>query len=221
MSGERRETPQGEDPLRPDRGRGSDLRRVDGGGLLPPAGRGHARGELLGCDPAAERDRRAAHGPCAEWLDAGRAGADEPDARPQHALDPRHRPRRHRHPVGGREDAARGRRLPPRPRPRGVRQAGLGVEGGVRLADRRAVQAPRRLAATTSASASPSTRATSRPSTASSSSSSTRATSTATTTWSTGTRARTRRSPTSRSRTARSRTPSTRSTTRSRVPTGS
>ena len=34
---------------------------------------------------------------------------------------------------------------PPRARPRGVRRAGLGVEGGVRLADRRAVQAARRL----------------------------------------------------------------------------
>ena len=78
-------------------------------------------------------------------VDAGRAGADEPDAGPQRALDPRHRPRRDRHPGGGREDAARRRAPPPRARPRGVRQAGLGVERGVRLADRRAVQAARRL----------------------------------------------------------------------------
>ena len=36
-------------------------------------------------------------------------------------------------------------RIAPGARPRGVRRAGLGVEGGVRLADRRAVQAARRL----------------------------------------------------------------------------
>ena len=43
---------------------------------------------------AAERDRRAAHGPRAERLDPGRADAAAPDARAQHALDLRHRPRR-------------------------------------------------------------------------------------------------------------------------------
>ena len=139
---------------------------------------------------------------------------------PQHALDPRHRPRRHRHPGGGRERAARGRQSPPGARPRGVRRAGLGVERGVRLADRRAVQAARRLLRLRARALHPRRGLRHAPSTASSSSSTTRATSTATTTWSTGTRARARRSPTSRSRTARSRTRSTRSTTRSRAPTG-
>ncbi len=119
---------------------------MDRGRLLPSRGRGHARGELLGRDPAAERDRRPAHGPRPQRLDAGRAGADEPDARQEHPLDARHRPRRHRHPGGGRERAAGGRQEPPGPRPRGVRRTGLGMERGVRLADRRAVQAARRLA---------------------------------------------------------------------------
>ncbi len=132
-------------PLRPAGGRGAGLRRMDRGRLFPSRGGGDAGGELLGCDPAAERDRRPAHGPRAERLDAGRAGADEPDARSQRALGPRHRPRRDRHPGGGRERAAGGGQEPPGAGPRGVRQAGLGVERGVRLADRRAVQAARRL----------------------------------------------------------------------------
>ncbi len=116
---------------------------MDGGRLLSSrCDRGAGR-ELLGRDPAAQRHRRAPHGPRAERLDAGRAGPHEPDARPQHALDPRHRPRRHRHPGGGRERAARRRQEPPGARPRGLRRAGLGMERGVRLKDRRAVQAAR------------------------------------------------------------------------------
>ena len=43
-----------------------------------------------------------------------------------------HGPCRHRHPDGGRAPAHGAADPPPRPRPRGVRQAGLGVEGGVR-----------------------------------------------------------------------------------------
>ena len=145
MDAAQQEEARGDDPLRPRRGRGAGLRGVDRGRLLPPRGGGDAGGELLDRDPAAERHRRAAHGPRAERLDAGRAGADEPDAGPQRALDPRHRPRRDRHPGGGREGAAAEGRTRARARPRGLRRAGLGLEGGVRLADRRAVQAARRL----------------------------------------------------------------------------
>ena len=86
-----------------------------------------------------------------------------PDARPAHEVDPRHRPRRHRHPDPGREA-----RWPPRAP--AARQ--LGREAFVERVwewreqygghDHRAVQAPRRLAATTTTSASRSTRATSR-----------------------------------------------------------
>ena len=82
---------------------------------------------------------------------------------PAHEVDPRHRPRRHRHPDAGRE-AARARGHEPRgARPRGVRRARLGVARAVRRHDHRAVQAPGRLAATTTTSASRWTRATSRP----------------------------------------------------------
>ena len=121
------------------------------------------------------------------------------------------------HPGAGREAARRGGHEPRGARPRGVRAPRVGVAGALRPHDRGAVQAPRRVRATTTTSASRSTRATSRPSRRSSSPSTTRATSTATTTWSTGIPARGRRSRTSRSRTARSRTRSTTSSTRSRT----
>ena len=188
----------------PPRSRGEIFACWIEGGYFHPSAEGSPGRELLGRDPAAQRHRRAAHGPRAQRHHAGLADADAPDAGPQRALDARHRPRRDRDPGGGREGAAGAGDLAPRARPRGVRRARLGVERAVRLADRRAVQAPRRVVRLRAPSASPSTRATSRPSTRSSSRSTSAATSTATTTWSTGTRARARRSPTSRSRTARS-----------------
>ena len=114
------------------------------GRSLPPSGRGRPGGELLGGDPAAQRDRCPAYGSCAQRRNAGRASAVEPDAGPQHALDPRSRPCRDRHPGGGGEGAAGGRHEPARARTRRLRGAGLGLEGALRLADRRAVQAPRR-----------------------------------------------------------------------------
>ena len=64
----------------------------------------------------------------------------------QHEVDPRHRPRRHRHPDAGREGAARGGHEPRGDRPRGVRRAHVGVDAPLRRHDRRAAQAPRRLA---------------------------------------------------------------------------
>ena len=86
-----------DDPLGPRRGRGarSSSGWMDGGYFHPPA-EGTADGELLDRDPAAERHRRPAHGPRPQRDHAGHAGADAPDAGPQHALDPRHRPRRDR-----------------------------------------------------------------------------------------------------------------------------
>ena len=125
---------------------GRILERWLEGGLLPPAGRGHAGGELLDRDPAAERDRGAAHGPRAERLDPGRAGPDEPDAGAQHALGARHRPRRDRHPGGGREGACatRGSRATSSAARRSSSGSGSGgSEYG--STDRRAVQAARRL----------------------------------------------------------------------------
>ena len=57
-----------------------------------------------------------------------------------------------------RELAAHRQRRPPRAGPRGLRRQGLGVEGAVRRHHPRAVQAPRRLASTSRATASPWTR---------------------------------------------------------------
>ena len=141
------------------------------GGYFHPVAKGTPGGELLGRDPAAQRDRRPAHGPRAERLDPGRAGADEPDARAQHALDPRHRPRRDRHPVGGREGAARRGHLAARSW--AARGSSSGSGPGRRSTARESSSSTSGSAppVTTSASASPSTRAMSAPSTGSSSSS--------------------------------------------------
>ena len=57
----------GDDPLGAGRGRsGRIFAGMARGRLLPPERRGQAGGELLDRDPAAERDRRAAHGPRAQ-----------------------------------------------------------------------------------------------------------------------------------------------------------
>ena len=50
--------------------------------------------ELLDRGPAAERHRRAAHGPRAQRLGPGHADPLPPDAGPAHEVDARHRPRR-------------------------------------------------------------------------------------------------------------------------------
>ena len=82
-------------------------RAVAGVRAVPPRARGHARRELLDRDPAAERHRRAAHGPRAQRLDPGQPDPPQPDERRAHEVDPRHRPRRHRHPDPGRARAGR------------------------------------------------------------------------------------------------------------------
>ena len=58
----------------------------------------------------------------------------EADAGLRGALAAGHGPRRHRHPERGRAAARRGRPLPPRPGPRGLRREGLGVEGATTAA---------------------------------------------------------------------------------------
>jgi len=69
---------------------------------------------------AAERDRRAAHGPRAQRLDPGRARPLAPDARLQRASGQAGvRPRRHRHAGGGGAGASQGRDVPARARTRG------------------------------------------------------------------------------------------------------
>ncbi len=75
---------------------------------------------------AAERHRRAAHGPRAERLDPGRADPLAPDARLRHALAAGLRPRRHLDPERGREAARARGHVAQGARPRGVRRARLG-----------------------------------------------------------------------------------------------
>ena len=119
-------------------------RWLESGLFARRAGRDGGR-ELLDRDPAAERHRRAAHGPRAQRLGAGHADPLQPHARPPHALDARHGPRRHRDADAGRE-AARARGHDPRgDRPRGVRRARLEVARGVRRDHLQAVPAARRV----------------------------------------------------------------------------
>ena len=114
--------------------------------LLHARGRGDGRGELLDRDPAAERDRVAAHGPRAQQHDPGHArpqargwraggskwilGTDHAGIATQSVVEKELRERGHR---------------PPRARPRGLRRARLGVARAVRRPDHRAAQAARRL----------------------------------------------------------------------------
>ena len=192
-------------PLRPRRRRARDPRALAGRRrALPPRAGGHGGRELLDRDPAAERHRRAAHGPRAQRL-------------VQDTLIRYHRMRGQRAKwILGTDHAGIATQTQVEKlltsegtsragaRPRGVRRARLGLARAVRRDDHRAVQAPRRDRATTTRSASRSTR----PTPSAVAEGLRRALragpgSTATTTWSTGTRARARRSPTSRSRSAR------------------
>ena len=75
-------------------------------GLFHPEPAGHGGRELLDRDPAAERHRRAAHGPRAQRLRPGLADPLQPHARQADEVDPRHRPRGHRDPDAGRAAAA-------------------------------------------------------------------------------------------------------------------
>ena len=78
-------------------------------GLFHPEPEGDGGRELLDRDPAAERHRRAAHGSRAQQLDPGRLIRHAPRARPADEVDPRHRPRRDRHPDAGRASCSRPR----------------------------------------------------------------------------------------------------------------
>ena len=96
-----------------------------------PTRRGRAA--LLDRHPAAERDRGPAPGSRPEQHAPGHLDPLAADAGLRRPLDAGHRPRRHRHPGGRREAAARGREEdPPRPRPRGAGRADLGLERRVR-----------------------------------------------------------------------------------------
>ena len=92
---------------------------------------------------AAQRHRHAAHGARVPADADGPHDPLPPDARRQHAVAGRHRPRGHRHADRRRAAAEGGGQVAPRPRTRGVRRARLGVEGGVRLRDHAADAPPR------------------------------------------------------------------------------
>jgi len=112
----------------------------------PRAGGRPARPDLLHRHPAAQHHRLAARRPCAEQHAAGRADPLRADARQGGAVDARNRPRRHRHPDGGRASARRrGQHVPPRAWPRGLRRADLALEGRIRGRDRRPAAPPGRL----------------------------------------------------------------------------
>ena len=156
------ERPREPHPLRAIRGGAARLRALGGLGRLPPRAGRLAAGQLLDRDPAAQRDRGAAHGPRAQRLDPGRADPPRADAGPQHEVDPRHRPRRHRDPDPGRARARRPGDEQGGARARGVPRARVGV-ARTSTAPRSSPSTSRigRLAATTTTSASRSTTATS------------------------------------------------------------
>ena len=128
------------------RRRGALAAHLGGGGPLPRR-RGQApRRDVRHLRAAAERDRRAAHGPRAERLDPGPADPLAPDAGLRHALAARLRPRRHRDAERRREAARRGGDLAQGARPRGVRGARLGAPRRHRQDDHGPVPQARRLA---------------------------------------------------------------------------
>ena len=100
-----------------------------GGGRLVPSRGQPRRRAVLHRDPAAQRHRLAAHGPRLRALADRRHHPPEADAGLRRPLAAGHRPRRHRHPERGRAGAGQGGPRPPRDRPRGLRRAGLGLEG--------------------------------------------------------------------------------------------
>ena len=103
-------------------------------GDFKPTLRGR-RPRVLHPAPAAERHGHAAHGSCVPADADGRADPLPPDARRQHAVAARHRPRRHRDADRRRAAAEGARRFAPRARPGEIRRTRLGVEGSVRLDD--------------------------------------------------------------------------------------
>ena len=129
------------------RGRRPHLRRLGTGAGVPrrpPRARGRAA--LQHRDPAAERDRLAAHGACAQQHPSGHFVPVRADARQGRAVAARHRPCRHRNADGGRAavDGAAGA-LPPRHGPREIPRARVGLEGGVGRHHRQPAQAARRV----------------------------------------------------------------------------
>ena len=106
---------------------------------------GGDRRALLHHDPAAERDRHAAHGARVPAHADGRAHAAAPDGGRPHALAAGHRPRGYRHADGGRTPVECAGPLAAGPGPRGIRRTGLAVEGTVGRHHQPADAPPRQL----------------------------------------------------------------------------
>ena len=115
--------------LRPGNRRAPAHRRVDRCRLLPAQ---QGRRRLHRRHPPAQRHGRAAHGPRHGRLYPGHHHPLQPHARPLHALDRGHGPRRHRHADQGGQEAQERGHLAPGDRPREVHRRVLGLEARVR-----------------------------------------------------------------------------------------
>ncbi len=113
-----------------ERDRASALRRLGERGTFRRASR-LERDAVHHHDPAAERHRQPAYGPCADLHGAGRADPLAADAGPRRAVAAGNRPCRHRNPDGRRAPAGDRRQGPPPDGTRGVPGAGLAVESGI------------------------------------------------------------------------------------------
>src|SRR5690242_11443233 len=89
---------------------GAEALRLVGAFWLLQAERYLESQTVYAVDAAAECDRRAAYGPCDVRDDRRCDRALAPHARRADAVAARHRPRRHRHAVAGREAAAQRRK---------------------------------------------------------------------------------------------------------------
>ena len=115
-------------------------------GLYAAGRRGDEGRELRHLRAAAERHRRSPPRPCAERLDPGRPHPLAPHAGLPHALAARLRPRGNLDAERRREAAGRRRADAPRPRPRGVHRAHVGVAREDGADDHGPVPAARRVA---------------------------------------------------------------------------
>ncbi len=102
-------------------------------------------GTLLHRDPAAERDRLIAYGSRAQQYAPGHSLPVRAHARQGRAVAAGNGPCRHRDAGGGRAPAHGTAGIEPRHGPRGLHQARLGMEGGIRRHHHRAAQAARRV----------------------------------------------------------------------------
>ena len=134
------------EPLYDPKGRRIALAAHLGGGRSLQRRARRGRGELRDHAPAAEHLRVAHDRPLPPALARGCARSLAPDARLQHALPARLRPRRHLDLGRDRARAREGRKDAARPGARGLRQVRLGLARALRRHDHAAVPPARRLA---------------------------------------------------------------------------